>query len=160
MSILVALTLTSCNESKFTDHSDSIGIEKTSKTGEYDEDLAKEYGADDYGMKSYVMAFLLEGPNRDQSEEEASNLQRAHMDNMGVLADEGKLVLAGPFGADSNIRGIYIFNTASLEEAEEWTKTDPAIQAGRLKMELHEWYGSAALMAINELHTKIAKMNI
>lgn len=63
----------------------------------YDAELAARVGADDYGMKRYVMAMLKSGPNRSQSEEEAEKLQRAHLDNIGRLAEEGKLVLAGPF---------------------------------------------------------------
>jgi hypothetical protein len=31
---------------------------------EYDAALAKKLGADEYGMKQYVMAFLKDGPNR------------------------------------------------------------------------------------------------
>lgn len=44
--------------------------------------------------------------------------------------------------------------------AREWTLTDPAIQAGSLTMELHPWYGSAALMALNDLHTLVQDRKI
>ena len=122
---------------------------------EKDTALAKELGADDYGMKQYVMAFLKAGPNRSRSPEEAAKLQKAHMDNIGRMAREGKLVLAGPFLDEGEIRGIYIFNVTTLEEAKKLTATDPAIQAGSLYMELHPWYGSAALMKVNEIHEKL-----
>lgn len=68
--------------------------------------------------------------------------------------------MAGPFMDDGDIRGIYIFNVKTIEEAQALTETDPAIKAGRLIMELHPWYGSAALMQINQLHKKIAKEQI
>ena len=126
----------------------------------YNAELAKEVGADDYGMRQYVMAFLKAGPNRSQDSLEAANLQRAHLDNISRLAEAGKLVLAGPFMDDGEIRGIYIFDVKTIEEAEALTATDPAIQAGRLEMELHPWYGSAAVMKINELHTQVAKKGI
>ncbi|MGK0389331.1 MAG: hypothetical protein ACI94Y_002071 [Maribacter sp.] len=103
------------------------------------------------------MAFLKKGPNRDQSKEEANELLRAHMDNIGRLTDEGKLVLAGPFMDDGEVRGIYIFDVKTVEEAKKLTETDPAIQAGSLIMDLHPWYGSAALMQMNEIHKKVAK---
>ena len=45
----------------------------------------------------------------------------------------------------------------TVAEAEALTNTDPAIQAGQLMMELHPWYGSAALMMVNEVHAKIEK---
>ncbi len=119
--------------------------------------LAQHLGADNYGMKQYVMAFLKAGPNRSQDEETAAKLQTAHLKNIQRLAAEGKLLLAGPFLDDGNVRGIYIFNVPTLDEAEKLTQTDPAIQAGSLVMELHLWYGSAALQQINELHNAIVK---
>jgi len=126
----------------------------------FDSDLAAEVGADDYGMKQYVMAFLKEGPNRDRPKEESDALQAAHMENIGRMAEAGKLTLAGPFLGDGELRGIYIFNVKTIEEAEALTKSDPAIQAGSLIMELKPWYGSAALMKVNELHNKVAKINM
>ena len=126
----------------------------------YDSLMAAQTGADPYGMRQYVLAYLKAGPNRDQDSLEAAQLQRAHLDNITRMANEGKLVLAGPFMDDTEIRGIYIFAVETIEEAEELTKTDPAIQAGRLVMDLHPWYGSAALMKVGELHEKLAKENI
>ncbi len=126
----------------------------------FDPKLAKELGADEYGMKRYVMAFLKRGPNQSQSKEEAERLQRAHLDNIGKLAEQGKLVVAGPFLDNGEIRGIYIFNVTTIEEAEALTKTDPAIQAGRLVMELHPWYGSAALMKTVQIHKTITEKEI
>ena len=130
---------------------------KPANEGFFDAELAAKLGADQYGMKSYVMAFLKSGPNRNQDSMQAAVLQRAHLDNITRMANEGKLVIAGPFLDDGNVRGIYIFNVATVEEAEGLVKTDPAIQAGRLIMELHPWYGSAALMEVNHLHKKLSK---
>ena len=127
---------------------------------EYDSTYAEHLGADDYGMKSYVMAFLKKGPNRDQDSATRADLQRAHLDNITRLANEGKLVMAGPFLDDGDIRGIYIFNVTTIQEAEQLTNSDPAIKAGSLIMELHPWYGSAGLMEMNEIHKKIAKIAI
>ncbi|MCE9678427.1 YciI family protein [Shewanella sp. AS1] len=127
---------------------------------QFDQALATELGADDYGMKQYVMAFLKRGPNRDQDAKEANALQAAHLANIGRLAKQGKLVLAGPFLDDGELRGIYIFNVTSVKEAEELTASDPAIQAGRLVMELHPWYGSAALMQVTSTHGRIAKKSM
>ena len=153
---LVLVALTSC------DQIPKSKKEVTEKTAEitYDSLLAQQLGADDYGMRQYVMAFLKSGPNRSQDSAEAAQLQRAHLDNIGRLAEEGKLSLAGPFLDGGELRGIYIFNVSGIEEAKKLTETDPAIQQGRLVMELHPWYGSAALMQVNEIHKKIAKINI
>jgi uncharacterized protein YciI len=135
-----------------------FGAKAQDSTVVFDSLYAQQLGADDYGMRSYVMAFLKVGPNRDRTEEEARELQAAHMANIGRLAEEGKLVLAGPFLDGGELRGIYIFAVESVEEAEALTATDPAIKAGSLVMELHPWYGSAAVMEINEIHEKISKI--
>lgn len=62
-------------------------------TPPFDEQRAKNAGADEYGMKHYVMAFLKRGPNRDRTQAQAEQLQRAHLDNITRLANEGSLVL-------------------------------------------------------------------
>ena len=154
------LLLSSCENNPSTS-TPTINSEKmeTNETG-FDADLALELGADEYGMRSYVMAFLKRGPNRERSEEEAIALQRAHLDNISRLAEEGLLSIAGPFLDDGELRGIYIFNVSTIEEAEALTKTDPAIQQGQLIMELRPWYGSAALMKVSELHKSISAKSI
>lgn len=66
-------------------------------------------------------------------------LQEAHMANINRLAALKKLVVAGPFGDDGNLRGIFVFRVATLEEARELAATDPAVQAGRLAIDMHPW---------------------
>lgn len=129
-------------------------------TAGIDTSLIRKLHADDHGMKKYVMAFLKKGPNRDQDSATAAALMRAHLDNIGRMAKEGKLVLAGPFLDDTELSGIYIFNVETIEEARALTETDPAIKAGRLVMELHPWYGSAALQEIVKMHGKISRKKI
>lgn len=126
----------------------------------YDAAKAAAYGADDFGMKSYVMAFLKAGPNRDRSPEEAQALQMAHLKNIRRMAEEGTLVLAGPFMDNGEIRGIYIFNVRTIEEAEALTNTDPAVQAGSLVMELKPWYGTAGLVGLGEVHKSVQKKSM
>lgn len=123
----------------------------------YDSLLAKKYGADDYGMKKYIMAFLKSGKTELSDKAEQDRLQGEHMKNIIRMAEDGKLLIAGPFMDNQSIRGIYIFDVSTVEEARELTSTDPAIKAGVLEMELHPWYGSAALMEVNDIHKKIQK---
>lgn len=139
---------------------EAVSSEETAKSTAYDSLLAQSVGADEYGMRQYIMANLIAGPNRDQEPEEAARLQRAHLDNINRMAAEGKLVLAGPFMDSGEVRGIYVFAVETVEEAEALTNSDPAIQAGRLIMELRPWYGSAALMKLTELHAKVSKTKI
>jgi len=77
------------------------------------------------------------------------------MTNITKLAEMGKLVLAGPFFGNESMRGIFIFDVETKEEAEALTDTDPAVISGVLKMELREWYGSVAVIIIPGIHSKI-----
>ena len=117
-------------------------------------------GADPYGMRSYVIAFLKTGPNRSATPEEAAALQTGHMKNIERMAEAGQLVLAGPFLDGQDFRGLYVFATASVDTARVWTSTDPAVAAGLFDLELHPWYGSAALIAVNDLHHQLAEKSI
>ena len=130
------------------------------QTAAYDSVLAKKLGADQYGMKRYVMAFLKAGPNQITDSLKRIELQKAHLKNIVRLANEGKLIVAGPFLDDQPVEGIFIFNVESIEEAKALTNTDPAIQSGELVMELRPWYGSAALVEISALHQKIQKKSV
>ena len=159
--LLLTMIFFNCNDSKTNAVAEQTSTAKADMEAiSFDSLRAQKLGADQYGMKSYVFAFLKKGPNRDRSKEDADRLQRAHLDNIKRLANEGKLVLAGPFIDDGEIRGIYIFDVRSVKEAEELTKTDPAIQEGSLEMELKPWYGSAALMEVNQIHSTLAKVKI
>ncbi|MFK7935736.1 MAG: YciI family protein [Saprospiraceae bacterium] len=126
----------------------------------YDSLKAQQYGADDYGMKKYVFAFLKRGPSPEQDSTKAADLQAAHMANIKHMAAEGQLVLAGPFFGNDSLRGIYLFNVQTIAEAEALTATDPLIQSGGLVMDMKEWYGSAALMAVSGLHEEISKIKM
>jgi len=66
-------------------------------------------------------------------------IQKGHMANINRLAEMKKLIAAGPFGDDGRLRGIFVFRVGSLEEAKALTTSDPAVQAGRLAMEIHTW---------------------
>lgn len=123
----------------------------------YDSVLADALGADDYGMRRYVMALLTAGPNQDQDSTEAAALQRAHMDNINRMAEQGQLLLAGPFLDGGALRGVYVFDVETVEEARALTATDPAVRAGRLEMELHPWYGPAALMQVKDVSERITR---
>lgn len=48
----------------------------------------------------------------------------------------------------------------SLEEARALTESDPAVQRGSLEMELHTWYGSAAMKEINSIHSKLMDRSV
>ena len=125
----------------------------------YDEALAKKLGADDYGMKKYVLVILKTGENTTATSEETSAAFRGHMENINRLVEEGKLIVAGPLGKnDKTYRGIFILDVPTVEEASELVQTDPAVKAKLLDVELFPWYGSAALSEYLPASDKIWKV--
>jgi uncharacterized protein YciI len=105
----------------------------------WSEDVMKKTETPQKFMTVYL-AFLVRGekwtPEKTPQTEE---IQKGHMANINRLADMKKLVVAGPFGDDGTLRGIFVFRVATLEEARALTLTDPAVQSGRLALELHPW---------------------
>lgn len=154
LTLLTIIALFACNQAEQADL-----IDNQSETA-FDATLAKNLGADDYGMKAYVIAFLKKGDQKAKDSTHSADLMKAHLANINLMAKKGQLVIAGPFFGSDSLRGIYIFDTESIDTAKAWTATDPAIKYGTLKMELKKWYGSAALMKVNEIHQKIAKKSI
>lgn len=124
----------------------------------YDADLAKKLGADNYGMKSYIFVMLKTGSNASTNKIVRDSCFAGHMSNINKMVDAKKLIVAGPMGKNgNNYRGIFILNVATKEEAKELLKTDPAINAKFLAADLYEWYGSAALSEYLPASDKIWK---
>ena len=126
-------------------------------TPQYDAELAKSLGADERGMRQYVLVILKTGPSTMAAGEARTKMFEGHFANMGKLAGEKKLVLAGPLDGKEGRRGIFVFNTPEIETAKTWVATDPVIINGEMVAEYHKFYGSAALMMVNEVHGKIEK---
>src|SRR5690242_6732405 len=126
-------------------------------SGSFDSSLAKKLGADDYGMKQYVMVILKTSPVKITDSTQRVQIMQGHLANIFRLAGEGKLVIAGPFLDRSNLSGIFILDVRSVDEAKVLVATDPAVKAGVFEAEYHPWYGSAALMKVNELHKQVQK---
>ncbi len=92
------------------------------------------------GLTTYYFGLITKGPNFDAyNKEDRAKIQRMHLDNIERLAGLGKLLVAGPFADGGEWRGIFIFKCASLEEARQLAATDPAVQTGRLRVEIHPW---------------------
>ena len=124
----------------------------------YDSTLAKTLGADEYGMKMYIMVLLKTGPKTEEDKVKRDSLFAGHLANISRLAELNKLAVAGPFGKnDAGLRGIFILNVSTVEAADELLQTDPAIAAGLLLPELYPWYGSAALPQYLKDHDKVWK---
>ena len=121
----------------------------------YDPELAARTGADARGMRSYVLVILKSSSTPVPKGEARDAMFRGHFANMERLAQEGKLVLAGPLDGVDGWRGLFVLAVNDLDEARALVATDPVVAQGEMVPELHKYYGSAALMLINELHAKL-----
>jgi uncharacterized protein YciI len=116
----------------------------------YDEALAKKNGAEENGMKMYVLVILKTGTNTTATKKETDSLFKGHMENIGRLVKLNKLVVAGPLGKNDK-------TTKSLDEAKELLATDPAFKSKLLDADIMNWYGSAALAEYLPAEDKIWK---
>lgn len=124
---------------------------------QYDAQLAKSLGADERGMRSYVLVVLKTGPNKMADGPARTRMFQGHFANIQRLAADKKLVLAGPFDGSDGWRGVFVFATADIDQAREYVATDPVIISGEMVAEYHKFFGSAGLMTVNDIHNRIQK---
>jgi uncharacterized protein YciI len=106
----------------------------------------------------YVLVYLKTGPeSANKTREQSAEVFKGHMANMKRLADEGKLVIAGPFSKprDKAWRGIFLFDVATVEEAQALTATDPGVIAGVFVAEAHGVIGAASLRKTSEFDRQL-----
>jgi uncharacterized protein YciI len=102
-----------------------------------------EVGPGGFEMTTYYVGFLYRGAKwTPEQTAETRKLQEEHMANILKMGAEGKLVIAGPFMDNGDLRGLYVFRAASAEEAKALVESDPAVKAGRLRFELHPWFAA------------------
>jgi uncharacterized protein YciI len=93
-------------------------------------------------FNTVYFGFLKKGPNRKEGDDktpEVQELQKAHLANILRLAETKKLVMAGPFDEDGELRGVFVFRVETLKEAQDLAATDPMIKIDRLKIEMYPW---------------------
>lgn len=125
--------------------------------GRHDPALAGRLGADERGMRRYVLVVLKSGPHRVPDGAERDEMFKGHFANIQRLSDAGKLVFAGPLDGVDGWRGIFVFAVPEVDEAKALTATDPVIVKGEMVGEYHKLYGSAALMILPETHSRLVK---
>lgn len=100
-------------------------------------------------MAHYAVGFLRRPPGPPPlTEEEANRLQEAHLAHLRQLVERGEVIAVGPFEEETDLRGMLVFRTSSLDHARELMRDDPAIRAGRLSLELRTWWAAAALAGL------------
>ena len=102
----------------------------------------------EWAMRTYVLVLLYRGPNRPDDPARANELQRLHLASNARLHEEGKLILAGPFLDKTDLRGIFLFDSESVDEVRGWCESDPAIREGMLRVEIHPWYSARGIAIV------------
>ena len=136
---------------------------KENPNKDFDQKLADSLGADERGMKSYMLIILKTGPKDKEITDKAqrAELFKGHFSNMSDMEKAGKLKIAGPFSTKNELgyRGIFLLDTKTEEEARELIQKDPTIKAGIFDVEILPWYGSAAIPMHLKYHKKVSKEN-
>lgn len=123
----------------------------------FDAELARSVGADENGMRSFVLVILKTGPNRVPAGPDRDAMFKGHFANINRLAAEGKLALAGPLDGVDGWRGLFVLAVADIEEAKKHVASDPVIVQGEMVAEYHKYHGSAALMLVNDGHERVTR---
>ncbi len=84
----------------------------------------------------------------EMSSDELDELQTRHLAYRARLAEQGLLVVNGPFGEqdDDSYRGMSIFG-CDVVEAARLSDGDPSVAAGRLTYDVMEWWVRADALA-------------
>ncbi|MBS1680913.1 MAG: hypothetical protein JST48_04305 [Bacteroidetes bacterium] len=81
-----------------------------------------------------VFVFLHHLPNKPElPQAQLDSLMKGHFASMKQLAADGRLLVAGPFEGGG---GIFIFNSKSVNEVNQWLQNDPGVRANRWKVEV------------------------
>jgi len=99
-----------------------------------------------YEMTTHYVVFLKKGPKwTPGSSPELQKLQAAHLGHLTRMAESGKMLLAGPFADSGELRGMCVYRVDSEAEARSLAESDPAVQAGRLAVEVHPWMSAKGI---------------
>ncbi|MGH2455778.1 MAG: YciI family protein [Candidatus Limnocylindria bacterium] len=93
----------------------------------------------------YTLVLLRRPADAPQmSDAELDALQAQHLAYRAQLRREGRLIVNGPFGEQSDLamRGLSIF-ACDTDEARRLTEGDPSVRAGRLAYDVMEWWVAA-----------------
>jgi len=123
----------------------------------YDAALAARLGADEYGMKNYVLCFLKPGKQRLMMVSELETLDTKHLQYLQQQVDKGLLVMMGMFPDGGEFYEQLVFNTEDTAVANSIMRQDPKVQAEIVVPEFHRWYGPAALPELKPIHERITR---
>jgi uncharacterized protein YciI len=93
-------------------------------------------------LERYSFVLLRRGPRAPEfAGEELDRLQAAHLAHLEAMTKRGVMAVAGPFSEqpDETWRGFCLY-TVELEEARRLAESDPSVQAGRMAVDVFNWW--------------------
>jgi uncharacterized protein YciI len=103
---------------------------------------------------NYTLVYLTTGPTSPtNTREQKQQIFAGHMANMQRLADDGTLIIAGPFSKPTNPawRGIFLFDVPDTAKATALASTDPGVVAGEFATTILPARGTPALRTLPAL---------
>jgi uncharacterized protein len=91
----------------------------------------------------YELVLLRRAEGRPEIDDEtADRLQRQHLGHFAAMKEAGHLKVAGPLDEqpDDSWRGICLYQVGSTDEVRRLAEQDPAVRAGRFRIEVMQWY--------------------
>jgi uncharacterized protein len=102
-------------------------------------------------LEEYHLVLLRRPDNSPElTEAELDELQSRHLAYLDTLADRGLLALNGPVRnqPDATMRGLSFYCTETAHEALRLAEKDPMVRAGRLRVELMQFWAKPGSIAV------------
>jgi len=107
----------------------------------------------DKTFKQYIIAEFSPLEN-DVDNSKRSKIQQEHMAYIKSLAENGNLVMAGPYPTGG---GLFFLNTSDEVKAKEWIEKDPTIKNAINSYTLKKWVTEKGLFTLDNTKTETSK---
>jgi len=98
-----------------------------------------------YEMGTFYLCLLIKPPNFSAAQA-TEQLVQSHFKHVQGLLASGKAAIAGPFGDDTRIAGVFVLNASSPEEARAMEEADPLVKEGGFSVEVLKWWAAKGIM--------------
>jgi uncharacterized protein YciI len=90
--------------------------------------------------KEYVLVLFKKSDGKPANNQEAADLQAAHLKFLFSLQQEGKISIFGALWEEADLRGISIFNNLTKEEVKKILADEPLYKKGIMTYEIYQWF--------------------
>ncbi|MFY9556360.1 MAG: YciI family protein [Blastocatellia bacterium] len=99
-----------------------------------------------FEMGTFYLCLLVKPANWSGLKPETQQIFQEHVKHVQSLIASGKAAIAGPFGDDTRIAGVFVLNASSAEEARAWEEADPLVKSGGFTVEVLKWWAAKGIM--------------